>query len=116
MKNNLGTVPLSHVYRGGTMGHCSKVQEICSDNNEATCLKRLADRILRRANQKNIIATYDKNTVPPANNDGTEFLNELFEERAAIIEFDGGFSREEAEYLAGIEIKLLAGKNERNKN
>ena len=116
MKNDLGTVPLSQLYRGGTVGHCTREQENCSNNNEATCLKRLAGIVLQRANQKNIIEAYGKNTVPQINNDGTELLNELFEERAAIIEFDGGFSREEAEYLAGIEMKLIAGKNERNKN
>ena len=30
---------------------------------------------------------------------------ELFEERAAIMEFDGGFSREEAERLAMLEAE-----------
>jgi hypothetical protein len=31
-------------------------------------------------------------------------LRELFEERAAIIEFDGGFPREEAERRARLEV------------
>ena len=31
-------------------------------------------------------------------------LIELYEERAAIFEFDGGLSREDAEYRAGVEI------------
>ena len=30
---------------------------------------------------------------------------ELFEERAAIIEYDGGFTREEAELMAYLEMK-----------
>lgn len=33
-----------------------------------------------------------------------EDLYELWEERAAIFEFDGGLSREDAEYRAGVEI------------
>ena len=33
-----------------------------------------------------------------------EDLYELWEERAAILEFDGGLSREDAEYRAGVEI------------
>lgn len=32
-------------------------------------------------------------------------FNELFEERAAIMEFDGGLSKEEAEGLARIDIE-----------
>ena len=107
MNNDLETVPLSHVYRDGTMGHYRKGQENPTNNNWIICLRSLADRVSSRTNQKNITEAYSKNTVPPANNDGAEFLNELFEERAAIIEFDGGFSREAAEYLARIEIKLL---------
>jgi len=107
MKNDLGTVPLSQVYKSGTMGHCTKEQENCTHNNGVTYLKSLADSVLQRAHQNKIVETYSKNTVPLANNDETEFLNELFEERAAIIEFDGGLPREEAEYLAGIEIKLM---------
>ena len=31
-------------------------------------------------------------------------LYELWEERAAIFEFDGGLSREDAEFRAGVEI------------
>ncbi|MBK8772244.1 MAG: hypothetical protein IPM06_17725 [Rhizobiales bacterium] len=34
-----------------------------------------------------------------------EIDTELFEERAAIMEYDGGLSREEAEYKARIEVE-----------
>jgi hypothetical protein len=122
MKNDFGTVPLSHVYRSGTVGHCIKEQENCMNSNEATCLKSLAKRVLSLANPKSTIEDYNKNTVPLVNKSGTDGthgthgthgtdltdLSYEFEERAAIIEFDGGFSREEAEYLTRIEMKLMS--------
>lgn len=37
----------------------------------------------------------------------TDIYRELFEERAAIMEFDGGMSREEAERKAGEIVKRM---------
>lgn len=38
---------------------------------------------------------------------------ELFEERAAIIEYDGGFTREEAELMAYLDMKGIENEMER---
>ncbi|MEM9369105.1 MAG: hypothetical protein AAGD07_24220 [Planctomycetota bacterium] len=40
----------------------------------------------------------------------TETAIELWHERAAIREFDGGFEREQAEYLAVKDVERMAGK------
>ena len=40
-------------------------------------------------------------STPPWQMPGSDALREGFEERAAIMEFDGGLSREEAERAAG---------------
>lgn len=45
-------------------------------------------------------------TSPPAEWDAEDWQM-AFEERAAILEYDGGFSRSEAERLARIEIEAL---------
>lgn len=37
-----------------------------------------------------------------------ETFKEIFEERAAIVQYDGGFSREQAEKRARIEVDELA--------
>lgn len=39
-----------------------------------------------------------------------EELYQLWEERAAIREYDGGTRRERAEYLAALDIRKIAGR------
>jgi hypothetical protein len=67
-----------------------------------------------------LITTFQKKRVEQQKNDIQSTLSESeheeYEERAAIMEFDGGLSREEAERQAieGILAKKGEGKNERN--
>lgn len=44
---------------------------------------------------------------PSAPNDGDELARDLAEERAAILEFDGGLPRERAEALAYMRLGLV---------
>lgn len=115
-KNNSEGVSLFHSLEVETVKQTEQMRNAAGNSNETTSLKALANKVLARNTSRNKAETKVQNLVSPEKCDETEFINELFEERAAIIEFDGGFSREEAEYLARIEIKLLAGKDERNKN
>ena len=53
-----------------------------------------------KQSQDNIDAVTPATPVTPHNNYDDEYWQEMYEERAAIMEYDGGLSRDEAERLA----------------
>jgi hypothetical protein len=42
---------------------------------------------------------------------GADEFNELFNERAAIREFEGGFGRDDAEFKALLDLKRMVGRD-----
>lgn len=113
------SVPLFQSLEGGTVEH-----EVCPRNREGntagTCsLKALAIKVLERNEKWNNCGTTTSKSVPLGSqnfcvcgteidaNGATEADDRLYEfnERAAILEYDGGFTREEAERLARSHIE-----------
>ena len=122
-------VPLSPSLERGTVGQTPKKRDRQRDRAGTTSLKDLANQILkdsksgtgggtgagqgcpRRVRQKEGFGTsfsepfwWEIVDVPVGEN-----LNAWieFEERAAILEYDGGYLKEEAEYLARLEFGLI---------
>ncbi len=71
-----------------------------------TATPRAIERVLPTAPEKTKQSQSDIDSVTPAtpvtppNDHDDEYWQEMYEERAAIMEYDGGLLREEAEQLA----------------
>lgn len=92
--------PIVPSHRRGTVGQRHLIPVSCGTYNGTVSLKALADKVLSRdkAGTKRGTGCFIAGTkclflVP-------QHLEEEYEERAAIMEFDGGLSREQAEHAA----------------
>lgn len=96
------------------MKHTFQDRNSLGNNYETNLLKELAHKVLERSNKRNKAETKVDNVVSGAHKNlvfsETEIL-ELYEERAAIREFEGGFIREEAEMLSEMEVINMIVKN-----
>lgn len=113
------SVPLFHFLQSGTMEHVRNQRNIEWNTSRTLSLKVLAIKALERNEERNKRETKDLKSVPPmpqsssACGTNTEVdckaeaddLLYKFNERAAILEYEGGFMREEAERLARTTIE-----------
>ena len=63
------------------------------------CISKAVATVVNRSPMAGILARFSPQFVTPTNYE--------FEERAAILEFDGGLSRNDAEIFARRELKLM---------
>ena len=116
------TVPLFHSLESGTVEHEPNQRNERWNTSGTASLKALAHKVLERNKEWNKPGTEALKPVPPlpqsASACGTSiqaveqsaFCYEL-EERAAIMEYDGGLPREEAERMARVDIEENSGTN-----
>jgi hypothetical protein len=112
--NDNHLVSLFHPLGSETVKQNQSIRNIPGNNDETDSLKTLAVKVLERNKSRNKPETQTENFVSRSTVDETRFIAntddnlskyiELFEERAAIKEFDSGMSRSDAEHYAYLEL------------
>ncbi len=113
------SVPPFHSLGNGTVEQTLNHRNSSRNVNGTSSLKTLANKVLERNKQGNNPGTAASKAVPHLDQNvplhGTNLetncaqyddLSYAFEERAAIMEYDGGLTRQEAERRARIDIEL----------
>jgi hypothetical protein len=114
ISNNNHLVSLFHPLGSETVKQNQSMRNIPRNNDETESLKTLAIKVFERNKSGNKPETKTENFVSRPTIDETRFIAntddnfskyiELFEERAAIKEFDSGMSRSDAEHYAYLEL------------
>lgn len=105
------SVPPSHSVDVGQWDSYRQGQDSARLNHETPNLKLLANNVFLRDSRWDNNGTLQKQTVPAHKTVMGQPGNERFEERAAILEFDGRLSRADAEAQAAKELQQRMGAN-----
>jgi protein subunit release factor A len=113
---NNNFVSLFHSLGNETVKQDINIRNNIRNNNETLSLKELALKALERNKLRNKTETNEEKFVSHSEFSETEIqkikleLQEIFDERAAIMEYDRGIPRDEAEIFASHEARMYLEK------